>query len=98
MEEAVTTQEILETIAKETESDSSLIEARAIRPAFGGKQNATIILPNDEADKLIQKGKLKIGWIVCKILEKKKDLRCLKCWEHGNLRDQCEGPDRGNLC
>lgn len=98
MEEAVTAKEILETIAKETQADSNLIEVRAIRPAFGGRTNATVILPSDEANKLIQRGKLKIGWTFCRILERKKDPRCLKCWEYGHQRDQCPGPDRDNLC
>lgn len=98
MEEDVTTEDIQKSIIKETESDSRLIEVRAIRPAFGGRKNATVILPDNEANKLIQKGKLKIGWTFCKILERKKDSRCLKCWEYGHLRDQCQGPDRDNLC
>lgn len=98
MEEDVTIEEIQKSVAKETESDSQLIEVRAIRPAFGGRKNATVILADKEANKLIQKGKLKIGWTFCKIMERKKDSRCLKCWEYGHQRDQCQGPNRDNLC
>lgn len=72
MEEAVTTKEIVETIAKETESDLSLPEVRATQPAFGGRKNTTVILPNDETKILMQKGMLKIGWTFCKIPEKQR--------------------------
>lgn len=41
-----------------------------LRPAYAGTQTATISLPAPKAKKLIQLGKVKVGWVNCRIRER----------------------------
>lgn len=98
MDEVTTDSEIEEAISKATGANSKDFEVRAIRPAYGNKQNATVVINDQDASKLIQSGKIKIGWTQCRVLERKKDPRCYRCWEHGHIKAQCKGPNREGLC
>ena len=40
---------------------------KSLRPAFGGQQRAALTLPVATASKLIEKSKIRIGWVVCRI-------------------------------
>ncbi|KAK9719951.1 hypothetical protein QE152_g22363 [Popillia japonica] len=93
-----TTEEIAAAISRETLANPGTLEVRALRPAYGGKQNATVILPSMFADKLIQMAKIKIGWMKCRVEERVRDVKCFKCWELGHIKANCKGPDRRNLC
>lgn len=98
LEATTTAEEIKKAISETATIDPGGIEVRALRPAFGGKINATAIMPTQEAKKLTDLGKIKIGWTKCRVLERHKDTKCFKCWEQGHTKDQCTGPDRKHLC
>ncbi|KAI4461047.1 zinc finger cchc-type superfamily [Holotrichia oblita] len=98
MDEVVTTQEIKDAICKAIETKPETFEVKALRPAYGNRQNATIVMPEGDARKLIQARKIKIGWTSCKIVERKPDLKCYKCWDYGHTKSECTGPDREWLC
>lgn len=98
MDEVTNKSEIVEAISRAAGAKREDFEVRAIRPAYGNKQNATIIMKDDDANRLIQTGRVKIGWTYCRILERKIDPRCYRCWEHGHLKAQCNGPNREGLC
>lgn len=90
--------EIAKVISRATGAKTKDFEVRALRPACGNKQNATIVMNDQDANKPIQTGKLKIGWTQCMVLERKRDPRYYRCWEHGHIKAQCKGPDREGLC
>lgn len=90
--------EIKEAVHKSMGVEMQHIDARALRPAKGGRQNATVILPADAADKLVVLGKIKIGLVRCRISEREKEIKCYRCWENGHTRKDCTGPDRSNMC
>lgn len=98
MDEIADADEIKEAVCKAISVTNESFEVRALRPAFGDKQNATLILQETDANKLLAMKEIRIGWSKCKILERKKETRCYKCWEYGHIRDECEGPDRTDLC
>lgn len=98
MDELTTISDIREAISKAVNINQDWLEIRALRPSYRDKQNVTIITREDEADKLLQLKVLKIGWVDCKITERKKDDRCYKCWEYGHNKTECKGPDREQLC
>ena len=51
-----------------------------------------------EATKLLKVGKLKVGWVICRIRRRIPLVRCFRClrYEH-HVRD-CKGIDRSNTC
>lgn len=98
IDQVTTVEEIREAVCGEIVIKPETFDVRALRPAYGNRQNATIIMPDEDAEKLLALGKIKIGWTNCKILERKKDVKCYKCWEYGHLKAQCSGQDRENLC
>lgn len=90
--------EIKGAVSKAINVTTQTFEVRALRPAFGDKQNATLILHETEANKLLDMKEIKIGWTKCKILERKKETRCYKCWDYGHVKSECKGPDRTDMC
>lgn len=98
LEATSTAEEIKKAILEIASIDPGGVEVGSIRPAFGGKLNATVLMPTKEAKKLVDLGKIKVGWTKCRILERQKNTKCFKCWEHGHTRQQCTGPDRQLLC
>lgn len=98
LDEVITDEEIKETISRSASIKPENLEVRALRPAYGNKQNVTIVTSEVEAEKLIKMEKIKIGWTLCRIVERKQEQRCFRCWEHGHIKTQCNGPDRERLC
>lgn len=97
MDEVVTEDEIRDAVNK-TIGTNEPFDIRALRPAYGNRKNATIIMREDDAIKLIQLGKIKIGWTSCKVYEREKEARCFRCWEYGHTKSQCKGPNREQFC
>lgn len=98
MDEATTIDEIRESITETIQVGADTFEVKALRPSGGSKQNATLIMRSKDADKLLDLGKVRIGWILCRVYERVKEERCFKCWEKGHIKANCKGPDRGHLC
>lgn len=70
-----------------------------LRNAYGGTQTATISLPADSAKKLLESGRIKIGWVNCRIRERKPLTKCFKCLEFGHTARQCKSEfDRSKQC
>lgn len=98
LDEVVTIQEITDVISKELSVQPESFKVTALRPAYGDKQNVTVIIPTINAEKLIQMEKIKIGWTRCRIMEREVDKKCYRCWQYGHEKAQCKGPDRERLC
>lgn len=92
------TEEIREAVSRCLKTEQENIDIRALRPAYGGRQNVTVILKSEDADKLIEMGNIKIGWTNCRIIERKQDTKCHRCWTLGHTKRDCIGPDRTTLC
>src|SRR5450759_2667625 len=73
-----------------------------LRKAYGGTQTAAIRLSTEAANKLLEIGKVKVGWSLCSLkatprVTKQKE-RCFKCMGFGHQARDCKGPDRSDLC
>ncbi|XP_041450362.1 uncharacterized protein LOC121404627 [Drosophila obscura] len=72
---------------------------RALRPGYGGSQVAVVGLADPLAKRLLEAGKLKIGWTRCRIVERSGQRRCYKCLEFGHIAARCKSDvDRSNCC
>lgn len=73
-----------------------------LRKAYGGTQTATIRLPVTAANKVLEVGKLSVGWSKCPLRAaprvSKQAERCFKCFGFGHWAGACKGPDRSKNC
>lgn len=82
------------------ESGEIPLEAIKIRKAYRGTQTAVVTLPAITAQKVLDgNGKIRIGWVNCRIRATKRPIQCFKCWHFGHLGPQCKSEvDRSKLC
>lgn len=66
--------------------------------SYGNMQSASIRLPGSVANKLLEVGKVKVGWTVCTLKITEQPERCFKCMGFGHRAAKCQGPDRSDLC
>lgn len=93
-----TEDEIIEALKNTLGTENDSIKIKELRDAYGENQVATVALPEEAAQKLLSMGKVKIGWLRCRVREQIDILRCYRCWETGHTATKCEGPDRTKLC
>lgn len=71
---------------------------KSLRKTYGGMQSALITLPVELANKILEIGKVRIGWVVCRIREVLKPLKCFRCWNYGHLAKTCRSPVNRSSC
>ncbi|XP_015118398.1 uncharacterized protein LOC107042042 [Diachasma alloeum] len=101
LEETATKEEILEALQKAGESCGiSLNAIKSLRKAYGGTQTAWVRLPVATTKKIVgEYGKIKIGWVNCRIRRVERPLKCFKCWDFGHLANKCKNlVDRSKNC
>ncbi|KAM8701471.1 hypothetical protein ACLKA7_005468 [Drosophila subpalustris] len=64
----------------------SIISLRATKD---GLQIAVVSMPTAQANVLGHKGKIRIGWVVCRIRTILQPKRCFKCLEYGHISLNC---------
>lgn len=98
MDETVNEDEIRDAVSKTFNIARDKFEVTALRPAYGGKQNATLKMLETDANVLLQAKSIRVGWTKARLIEREKITRCTKCWETGHVKADCPGPDRSELC
>lgn len=74
------------------------VEVKALRPMTGGRKAATIIGKLEHIARLIETGKVKIGFSLATIRERGESTKCNRCWNFGHTARQCSGIDRTLQC
>ncbi|CAD7080111.1 unnamed protein product [Hermetia illucens] len=100
LDEVTTKSEICEALQTQlglqSVSESNVLR---LRKAYGDTQIASISLPIEAAKKAIAVGKVRIGWVVCRLREQSPVHKCDKCWQVGHIAKACtSSQDRSNLC
>ncbi|KAH8397739.1 hypothetical protein KR215_000933, partial [Drosophila sulfurigaster] len=71
IDELTTEAEILEALVTQFGgTDISRSSLQSLRPAYGGTQTATLRVSGGLAGKLLSAGKIRIGWVICRIRQK----------------------------
>lgn len=92
LDEVTTKEEILDALVCRLGSDKDLgLDCiQSLRKAYGNTQTAVVKLPAEETKKLTDAGKLRIGWVNCRVREIVKPTKCYKCWQYGHLARNCK--------
>ncbi|KAJ8928007.1 hypothetical protein NQ314_019473 [Rhamnusium bicolor] len=87
--------EIVKSGAGVSEEQLSVI---SLRPNGSGNQTATVKMRKDITAELVKRGKIKIGWVLCRLRRRVNIIRCYKCLDFGHRTSECTGPDKSDLC
>ncbi|CAH2092238.1 unnamed protein product [Euphydryas editha] len=101
LDDTTTKQDVLEALQKAAEDDEITLDAiRSLRKAYGGTQTASVTLAATIARKVLgEHGKIRIGWVNCRIKIVERPTKCFRCWHYGHLAAKCNSNvDRSNLC
>lgn len=99
VDEITSKEEVVEKVKEQFDFDVPPTDI-GLRKAYGETQIASVTLPSDMANKMLEVGKIKIGWSICHIREKPKTLtKCFRCLEFGHIARRCKSEeDRSKLC
>jgi len=88
LDEMTTCEELLKAVYDEEECDIPAGAAPRMRKAYGGTQTATVHIRPEHAQRILGKGKIRVGWLVCRIRQKMEPKRCYKCMGLGHMSDR----------
>lgn len=98
VDEVTSKEEVAERIKEQFDFDIPPTDV-FLRKAYGGMQTASVSLTSDLAKKMLEVGRIKIGWSSCHIREKAKAMiKCFRCLEFGHMAKMCKSEDRSKLC
>ncbi|XP_011701454.1 PREDICTED: uncharacterized protein LOC105458086 [Wasmannia auropunctata] len=100
LDASVTTDELIETLAKAGECDSTNVRLGSFRIARNGQRTVWLQCPLYSAHRLAESGRLRVGWSTALVtLLRRRPLQCFKCFATGHVRDRCpSGVDRSDKC
>ncbi|XP_015119320.1 uncharacterized protein LOC107042687 [Diachasma alloeum] len=102
LDEDTSKEDVLEALQKvDGEENAIALEAvKSLRIAYGGTRTASVTLTASAAKKILgEHGKIKIGWVNCRIRRVERPMKCFKCWHYGHLATKCTSAvDRSRVC
>ncbi|XP_015123376.1 uncharacterized protein LOC107045574 [Diachasma alloeum] len=102
LDELTTKEEVLKALqlAAAVDCQIPLDVVRSLRNAFGGTQTASVTAAATVAKNVLgERGKIRIGWVNCRIRRVDRLVKCFKCWHYGHLAIKCKSEvDRVKLC
>lgn len=90
-------EEVTEALRQET-GDTRDPKVHIFGPNKQGQCKAVCELEEGAANALLKKGRLKIGWVNCRVRLRTTVPRCYRCLGYGHIRTECNGPDRRLSC
>lgn len=67
-------------------------------PNSRSQMAAIVDLPEQAAARLLKQGRIRIGWVSCRVKLRTEVKRCFKCLSFGHESGSCAGPDRSKAC
>ena len=99
IDETVAVEEVLEAVSRRLDlPGNNFADSCRLRKGYGGLQAATILMTVEQAQQLLATPKIKIGWVNCRIRERRQVTQCYRCLGFGHISTSCNGPDRRNVC
>ena len=72
------------------------LDTHVIRPSLRGQMTALDNTDPATAEELLDKARVQIGWVNCRIRERVTVQRCFKCLGYDYPKAKCGGPDSSN--
>ncbi|XP_040172701.1 uncharacterized protein LOC120905731 [Anopheles arabiensis] len=98
LDEITVAEEIAEALKQQLAIDIDHKEIKVREERTKGTQKATFRVPLSAKERVLNPGKLKVGWSVCSLREATVQVKCFKCWKLGHKGFECTGQDRSKLC
>ena len=98
LDELTVTGDVSDALGKMLDTGTGATTVKSIRKAYGGTQTAVVRLPVDLARKALEIGRVRIGWVNCRIRRKLDVQKCYRCWAFGHIARNCRGTDRTKCC
>lgn len=89
MEEGVTKEEIVAGIETTTGEKNASIEVNNLRKIRSGNMMAIVTTDKYLAEKLVNMGKIKVGWTWCRLKNRTNVRICINCLKIGHLAHRC---------
>jgi hypothetical protein len=94
LDEVTTDEELREALTKEFElADPGTVGAIRLRKTFGSTQTASFKVPVALANKMVERGRVKVGWSVCQLRTPQRLLRCYKCLGFDHISTNCKSSE-----
>jgi hypothetical protein len=97
MNEATTEADLGTTLQAEA-GENVHIEVKAMWPGRQGRQTARVEMQKEAAWEILGRGRVKVGWLMCKVWKRTEVPLCCRCLEHGHIARDCKGEDRSGAC
>ena len=97
LDETTTKEEVVEALRTVLEGTCEL-DTHVIGPSPRGQMTALVNTDPATATRLLDKARVRIGWVNCRIRERVSVQRCFKCLGYGHPKAKCGGPDRSHNC
>ncbi|XP_058983570.1 uncharacterized protein LOC131804555 [Musca domestica] len=92
-----TEDEVIDSIIKTVNAAKEEVNIRLTAANIREQKRAFVSLPAADANKLLEKRRILVGWTYCKIKYKVEVKRCYRCFESGHMQWECKGPDRKGM-
>lgn len=90
--------ELREAIIKNNNNIGKDLQVVSLKELKSGYKTATIKIHKDAAEEITQRGRIKIGWNLCRIWKRVHIIRCFRCLKFGHRTDSCQGEDKSGVC
>ena len=97
--DSVTTKEDIEkALMRDLEGKTGDARVSNTKPNRREQVIAIVHINEQDARKLLEASRIKVGWIYSRIRPRTRVDRCFKCLGYGHHSRDCKGPDRSSLC
>ncbi|KAL4153928.1 hypothetical protein QTP88_001761 [Uroleucon formosanum] len=90
--------ELVEEIVLNANTPREAVKVLSMRKLYGETQSALVLMPWDNAAKITNVGRIRVGLVYCSTRLCKKRKRCFRCLKFGHESSTCSGPDKSNCC
>lgn len=99
LDSCTTEEEVKEAVSRDLgENLSGEAKVSLVGPNLREQCMAIVELEEVPGLKLLEKARLKVGWVSARIRRRVEVQRCYRCLEYGHRKRECKGQDRSGLC
>lgn len=93
-----TVAEIEEAVIRTLPDYKGIMKVKLTRPNSREQRLALVKVEEPAAEKILEVGRLIIGFVSCRVRRSVQIQRCFRCLDYGHYSTNCKGPDRSKLC